>query len=67
MGGLQLILTTVIAVLGSFAALGFFVSWQLSPLKKDIEHLREGQKTLEAGQTKLEAKIDQLIASSKLK
>ena len=65
MEGLQLIVTTVIAVLGSFAALGFFVSWQLSPLRKDIEHLKAGQSKLEAGQVKLEAKLDQLISATK--
>ena len=71
MEGLQLITTTVIAVLGSFATLGYFVSWQISPLRKDVEHLKAGQarfdselKEIKAGQANLERKLDQLLAKS---
>ncbi len=56
--GLQLIVTTVIAVLGSFAALGFFVSWQLSPLSKDIEHLKVGQAKIESRMDGIESRMD---------
>ena len=52
-----LIVTTVIAFLGSFGAFGVFMTWLLGPIKKDIENLKEGL-------AKLEAKIDQLIAKS---
>ena len=76
MEGLSLIIGTIIAVLGSFTALGFFFQWQLSPVKKDIDHLKAGQarfdselkelktglSSLEKRMSSIEGKLDQLLA-----
>ena len=58
----------VIAFVAVLTGLGFVFSLILSPVKKDIEHLKAGQakfdnevKEIKAGQVKLEGKLDQVL------
>ena len=51
----------VIAFVAVLTGLGFVFSLILSPVKKDIEHLKAGQATLEKRIDSIEDKLDQVL------